>query len=55
MLTRAARISPGSVADTYPAILTGYNIKVTFFDSGNKRKWDNEEQEQEQTPKKYCF
>jgi len=24
LLTRAARINPDSVADTYPAILTGY-------------------------------
>jgi hypothetical protein len=24
LLTRAARISPNSVADTYPAIVTGY-------------------------------
>jgi hypothetical protein len=25
LLTRAARINPDSVADTYPAILTGYD------------------------------
>jgi hypothetical protein len=31
LLTRAARINPDSVADTYPAILTGYKNYNKFI------------------------
>jgi hypothetical protein len=34
LLTRAARISPNSVADTYPAIVTGYKFWYKLFPIG---------------------
>jgi hypothetical protein len=39
LLTRAARISPNSVADTYPAIVTGY--LSTFNKIFDRTKWSD--------------